>query len=113
MGAEDLGRANGIGFRRYPAPVAAEAVERILHDRHRVELDAARARLLIRFDVIAERFTQMRFPESNVPAPADSAVTNIGPAQVCDLSAVVGQRVLRREVDLGIRRTQVRPNLAE
>src|SRR5438132_11731104 len=75
-------------------------MERVLHDRHRVQLDEPRTRPLVRLEVARELLAEMRLPEGDVPAPADASVADIGAAEVIDPRAEVGQCFRRREVDL-------------
>ena len=77
LGTQDVRRTDRGGHGRHPGPVAAEGMEGVLHDRHRVELDdlrLGRLVLLHRGVVVAE----MGFEEGDVPAPADAAVAAIG-----------------------------------
>ena len=106
--AEDLARADRVRLRRHPRPVAAERVERVLHDRHRMQLDEPRARLLVRLEVAVELLAQVRLPERDVPAPADAAVADVGAAELLDALAVVDDRLRRREVDLARRAAAAR-----
>ena len=104
---EDLARADRVRLRRHPRPVAPERVERVLHDRHRVELDEAGARLLVRLEVAGELLAEMGFPEGDVPAPADAAVADVRATEILDPARVVGERVRGREVDLALGRAQL------
>ena len=112
-GTEDLARADRVRLRRHPRPVAAERVERVLHDRHRVQLDKPGARLLVRLEVACELLAEMGLPEGDVPAPADPAVADIRAAEILDPGAVVGERVLGREVDLALGRAELGVDEAE
>ncbi len=106
-GAEHLARPDGRRFRGHPRPVAAERVQRVLHDGHRVQLDDPGARPLVGVDVAAELMPELGLPESDVPAPADPAVADVGAAALLDPLGVVADRVVAGEVDLRLRRTQV------
>src|ERR1043166_1403343 len=94
--AEDLRRADSIGFGWHPAPVAAEAVKRVLHYGHRMEFHTARPGHFVGLQVLAEFIAEMRFPERDVAAPANSAIADIGAAEVCNPHAIVRERILCR-----------------
>ena len=106
-GAEDLARPDRVGLRRHRGPVAAEGVQRVLHDGHRVQLDQPRAGAAVGIEVAVELGAEMRLPEGDVPAPADASVTDVGAAEVLDPRAVVGDRLAGREVDLVLGRAQL------
>ena len=65
--AEDLAWSDRVRLGRHPRPVASEGVQGVLHDRHRVQLDEARTRLLVRLEVALELLAQMRLPEGMWP----------------------------------------------
>lgn len=83
LGAEDVGRSDGCRLRRHPAPVSAEGVQGVLHDRHRGELDDAGCGLLPLVEA-AELLGQARLPEGDVATPADATVAAVGAADVGD-----------------------------
>src|SRR5205823_7206036 len=111
--AEDLARADRVRLRRHPRPVAAERVQGVLHDRHRVELDEPRAGGLVGVEVALELLAEVRLPEGDVATPADAAVADVCAAEPFDPRAVVADRLGRREVDLLLRRTQLGVDQAE
>jgi hypothetical protein len=75
-------------------------VERVLHDRHRVQLDEPRACLLVGLEVAVELLAEVGLPEGDVPAPADASVADVRPAEVLDHGRVVADLLARREVDV-------------
>ena len=112
--AEDLARADRVRLRRHPRPVAAERVQRVLHDRHRVQLHEAGACLLVRLEVARELLAEMGLPEGDVPAPADPAVADVCAAEILDPRSSSSERAVpRREVDLALGRAQLRVDQGE
>jgi len=79
-------------------------MHRVLHDRHRVELDDAAVRLAIRGEVVAELEAEVRFPERDVPAPPDPAIAAVGSALVFDVLVVLADIQVGREVDVLVAR---------
>ena len=59
----------------------------ILADRDRMQIRNPGAGLQVRLNVIAELQSQVRLEESDMPAPADAAITDIGPAQILNHAA--------------------------
>jgi len=108
-----MGRADGGGLGRHPAPVAPEAVQRVLHDGHGMQLHDAGAGGAECRQVVAELEPQVRLPKGDVPAPADASIDDIGAAQVCDSPGIVGERGACREMNLARRRPQLLLDPAE
>src|SRR5690242_1836320 len=78
---QDLSRADGIGLRGDPAPVASKGVEGVLHNGHRMKLHTARPGLPVGVHIggairLKELITQMRLPEGDMPAPSDPAIAD-------------------------------------
>src|SRR5581483_3184761 len=116
--AQYLCRADGVGLRRHPAPVAAKEVQRVLHDGHGMQFHTARPGLSVSIHVgsaicLDELIAQVRLPEGDMAAPADTPVADIRAAPVGDALAVVREGLPGREVDLTFRHAQPRIDLAE
>ncbi len=91
---------NRRGLWGNPTPIAAKTVQRVLHDRHRVQLDDSAVLLLVTREVADEIETQMRLPKRDVAAPSDSAITAIHAAAVLHHLMVILDVFVRREVDV-------------
>jgi len=82
-------------------------MQRVLHDRHRVQLDQTCAGMSEGFHVTGELMTEMSLPKRNMTAPANSAVADVGAAEVLYAGAVAVDRSGRRKVDVVGRWSQV------
>ena len=88
-------------------------MQRVLHDGHRMQVNEAGSGLLICSEIAFPLKSKMRFPESNVTAPANAAIANVRTSCLRYIIAVSIDHLCCRKVYLALGRAKLSVNATE